>query len=301
MKLEWMHCFVEIAATGSLNKAADNLYLTQPAVSKMMQALEKELGVTLLLRRKTGVSLTEHGELFLRYAKTILHSYEAYLADRALLQNQQADYNGTLELVVSSSLLQIYYKPIKSQLKKAFPRTRIAFVEADVLAAAQLLANAPHRLAIVSFSDEMKATLDSPIIIETIYQSHLVCCVNKDSPLSSTSYPLIESTLDPAVLIQIQFAKSNFGFVIDDICNMRTTNLNMIRTAILSDDNACVLMPQCIIEKLFQADEISQLPIMPQRLIGFGLMYHQEALNKGYFTNAFFKQFKRELKMVLTH
>ncbi len=148
-----------------------------------------------------------------------------------------------------------------------------------------------HRLAIVSFSDEMKATLDSPIIIETIYQSHLVCCVNKDSPLSSTSYPLIESTLDPAVLIQIQFAKSNFGFVIDDICNMRTTNLNMIRTAILSDDNACVLMPQCIIEKLFQADEISQLPIMPQRLIGFGLMYHQEALNKGYFTKAFFKAY----------
>ena len=231
MKLEWMHCFVEIAATGSLNKAADNLYLTQPAVSKMMQALEKELGVTLLLRRKTGVSLTEHGELFLRYAKTILHSYEAYLADRALLQNQQADYNGTLELVVSSSLLQIYYKPIKSQLKKAFPRTRF------------------------------------------------------------TSYPLIESTLDPAVLIQIQFAKSNFGFVIDDICNMRTTNLIMIRTAILSDDNACVLMPQCIIEKLFQADEISQLPSMPQRLIGFGLMDHQEALNKGYFTKAFVKQF----------
>ena len=43
MKLEWMRCFAEIAETGSINKAAENLYLSQPAVTKMMQALEKEL------------------------------------------------------------------------------------------------------------------------------------------------------------------------------------------------------------------------------------------------------------------
>lgn len=62
MKLEWMRCFAEIAETGSINKAAENLYLSQPAVTKMMQALEKELNIVLLERKKTGVELTEQGE-----------------------------------------------------------------------------------------------------------------------------------------------------------------------------------------------------------------------------------------------
>lgn len=52
MKLEWMRCFVEIAEKGSINKAAEELYLSQPAVTKMIQALEKELAVELLWQKK---------------------------------------------------------------------------------------------------------------------------------------------------------------------------------------------------------------------------------------------------------
>lgn len=69
MKLEWIDCFVKIVETGSMNKAAEKLYVSQPAATKMMQVLEKELEAQLLQRKKTGVTLTEQGELFLPYAK----------------------------------------------------------------------------------------------------------------------------------------------------------------------------------------------------------------------------------------
>ncbi|MBQ2994089.1 MAG: LysR family transcriptional regulator, partial [Peptococcaceae bacterium] len=50
MKLEWIRCFYEVAQTGSISKAAQNLFITQPAATKMIHALESELNEVLLHR-----------------------------------------------------------------------------------------------------------------------------------------------------------------------------------------------------------------------------------------------------------
>jgi DNA-binding transcriptional LysR family regulator len=64
--------FVEIARTGNLSLAAKRLFLTQPAVTARVQALERDLGAELFVRTRRGMRLTETGRAFLPYAERAL-------------------------------------------------------------------------------------------------------------------------------------------------------------------------------------------------------------------------------------
>ena len=63
---------VEIAKTGSLNKAAENLYMGQPNLSRAIRELEAGLGITIFERTPRGMVVTPDGEAFLQYAVRIL-------------------------------------------------------------------------------------------------------------------------------------------------------------------------------------------------------------------------------------
>ena len=65
--------FAAVVEYGSFTAAASSLGLTQPAVSQSIAELEKTLGVQLLDRTRGEVRLTEKGELFMGYARQIMH------------------------------------------------------------------------------------------------------------------------------------------------------------------------------------------------------------------------------------
>ena len=79
MTLIQVHYLIVIAETNSLNKAAEQLYVSQPSLTSAIKELEKELGVTLLYRSGRGVTLTNDGVEFLLYAKQLYSQYEAVL------------------------------------------------------------------------------------------------------------------------------------------------------------------------------------------------------------------------------
>ena len=72
MRLEQLYYFMEVAHTHSINIAAENLYMTQPALSRAIKAFEDELGLLLFTRSVEGVSLTEHGAMLYPEIKDIL-------------------------------------------------------------------------------------------------------------------------------------------------------------------------------------------------------------------------------------
>ena len=79
MTLTQLHYLIVIAQTGSLNKAAEQLYVAQPSLTSAVKELEKELGIVLLHRSGRGVTLTNDGAEFLLYAKQIYIQYENVL------------------------------------------------------------------------------------------------------------------------------------------------------------------------------------------------------------------------------
>lgn len=72
LKMEYFYYMVEIAKTGTINRAAENLYISQPYLSLSLKEIESTLGVTLFNRTNKGVSLTEAGEKFLEYSNEII-------------------------------------------------------------------------------------------------------------------------------------------------------------------------------------------------------------------------------------
>ena len=65
-------CFVAVAHTLSFARAAEQLHVTQPAVTHQIKVLEQELGTALFYRSTRSVALTKNGQLFLEDARQIL-------------------------------------------------------------------------------------------------------------------------------------------------------------------------------------------------------------------------------------
>ena len=79
MTLNQLNYIITIAESGSINKAAEQLYLSQPSLTGAVQDLERELGITLFHRSGRGVTLTGDGAEFLLYAKQLYGQYESVL------------------------------------------------------------------------------------------------------------------------------------------------------------------------------------------------------------------------------
>lgn len=71
IKLNQLDILLEVAAQGSIGKAAKALHLTQPAISKTIQEMEAEIGMPILQRSSRGVTLNEYGQVLLRHARDI--------------------------------------------------------------------------------------------------------------------------------------------------------------------------------------------------------------------------------------
>lgn len=77
MNLVHLKYAVEVAETGSINKASEKLYVSQPNLSRAIKELEASLGVTIFDRSAKGMVLTPDGEVFVRYARSILRQVDA--------------------------------------------------------------------------------------------------------------------------------------------------------------------------------------------------------------------------------
>lgn len=64
MELKHMIYFIEIVKTGSMTKASEKLYISQPTISKLLRNLEAELGMELFDRHKRQMVLTDAGKAF---------------------------------------------------------------------------------------------------------------------------------------------------------------------------------------------------------------------------------------------
>ena len=67
---------IVIAEKGSINKAAETLYISQPSLTSAVQELEKSIGIQIFNRSGRGVTLTNDGREFLLYARQVYSQYE---------------------------------------------------------------------------------------------------------------------------------------------------------------------------------------------------------------------------------
>ena len=76
MNLIHLKYVLEIYKTKNFSKAAENLYMGQPNLSRAIKELEQTLGITLFNRTTKGLEVTEEGEEFVQYAKKIIYDVQ---------------------------------------------------------------------------------------------------------------------------------------------------------------------------------------------------------------------------------
>ncbi|MCG0238427.1 MAG: LysR family transcriptional regulator [Firmicutes bacterium] len=120
--LRLLETFCAVVEAGSLNRAAEALHLSQPAVTKQIRALEAELGVTLLVRGRQGVTLTPVGRRIHALARRAVAAAEA--CRRAAREWQEP---GSTGVVVGAGLTLTLFTlpPVIAAFRRQFPGTRV--------------------------------------------------------------------------------------------------------------------------------------------------------------------------------
>ena len=91
MTLQQLRYVIGIAKVGSFNKAAENLFISQPSLTAAIRDLEEEIGIVIFNRTSRGVSLTPDGEEFVAQATQLYHHYETLRGryDKGILQKKK--------------------------------------------------------------------------------------------------------------------------------------------------------------------------------------------------------------------
>ena len=124
--LAQLRSFLAVIDEGSLNRAATRLRMSQPALSRQMQALEAEVGGRLLERSATGVSLTDAGHALAAKTRGLLADYDTALAEaRRLARGQKAE----LRIGYLASAAQSLLNPALATLRRAHPEVKTKLLD----------------------------------------------------------------------------------------------------------------------------------------------------------------------------
>lgn len=123
-----LRTFVSVAKNLSFTKAAQELFLTQPAITKHIQSLEAEYHVRLFERSGNKISLTKAGERLLEKGENILESYRQLEYEMHLFNN---DCNGELRLGASTTISQYVLPSILAEFIKNFPHIHLSLLNGN--------------------------------------------------------------------------------------------------------------------------------------------------------------------------
>lgn len=118
-RLQQLRGFCYAAAAGSISKAAEQLFLSQPSVSMQIQALERELDVNLFERRGPRIKLTPDGELLYEMAMPLLDQLDA-LPDRFMARRGNVD-EGRIDVAAGWSTILYVLPPYIELFRKKHP------------------------------------------------------------------------------------------------------------------------------------------------------------------------------------
>lgn len=132
MELRQLRYFVAIADAGNISRAAKKIFLTQPALSRQIKALEEELGLCLLERQAHSIRLTPAGELLLPEARELLQHAEQVL-DRV----RAAGHGVRLRVGYAPSLAAGMLSATVERFMQSHPGARVELLD---LSTAEMLA-----------------------------------------------------------------------------------------------------------------------------------------------------------------
>lgn len=167
--------FVAVAKYQNFSRAAEDFYLSQPAISHQIKMLERELDTELFVRNTKKVALTESGALFLEDAKAILESVEQAKQKLAAARQQPA----VLRICHLAAATHDFLSGMVNQFHLQYPYVKIRLIRQDAYGISESVARRDADIYFSIMSDLMKYP---SLEIQKIQTDSLCLVTRKDHP-----------------------------------------------------------------------------------------------------------------------
>jgi DNA-binding transcriptional LysR family regulator len=119
------HLLSVLAQEMNMRKAAERLFVSQPALSQRLQNIEKQWGTKLFIRTQKGLTLTPSGEVIIRFANEVLEKEEKV---REELQSLDSKVHGTLKIACASIVGQNWLPQVLKSFVNKYPLAKISLI-----------------------------------------------------------------------------------------------------------------------------------------------------------------------------
>lgn len=259
MDIRSLRYFVEVVQLNGFSRAAERLFVTQPAISRSIQKLEQELGYTLLVRENDGVRLTDEGEILLSHAKQILKQFNSM---NKALKEKEGPLSGILNVGLPPVIASTYFADIIMAFSQRYPQVELKILELGTHKMMEAMLNGEVETAAVMLP------FDNELFDLHVFSSdRLMLLVSEQHPLA------MRNSVKFAELIDEPFIFFSEDFRINELvmsaCGIygkkpviagRSSHLDLV-TAMVRAGVGVTLLPDSMWNKT-RADGLSIIPVI---------------------------------------
>lgn len=260
--------FKKVVEQGSFQKAAEILNLTPSAVSHAIASFEQNLGFSLFIRNKSGVTLTNYGEYLLPYINAVLNSDESL---KQAIDQMNGLQQGVVKIGCFSSICTNWMTELIHDFNVKYPKIKIEVYQGTYTDVSYWLKNGITDIGFLSLS----SAGDLPI--EPLYKDPLLCVVPEAFyKRGSQEYMTIEEMKDQIFVSQMETTDADIAIF------LKENGLNVKSDYHVVDDLSTISMVAggfgiCIMPELVMNDipySVKTYPLYPEayRVIGLSVL-----------------------------
>lgn len=194
MQMNQYYAFIKAIETGSFTKAAEELGYTQSAVSQMIHTLEKDLSATLIIRSRTGITLTPDGVELLPFIRKICNSHRELLERRKEMEGLES---GLIRIGAFSSVSSHWLPRLMKDFKEKHPAVHFELHQGDYTDISNWIKEGS-----VDFGFVNPYGINNLTTIK-LQEDDMLAVLPLDHPLASLDkVPLQQLTNDPFILLK---------------------------------------------------------------------------------------------------
>ena len=197
MDIQNIRAFLMVAETTSFSRAAEKLFITQPAISKRIATLEYSLDCKLFDRLGKKVQLTQAG-------LALLPSYQRVVAEinegKRIISTLRTEVSGHMKFGTSHHIGLHRLPPILRKYTRQYPEVELDIQFMDSEQAASLILKGDIELALITLADN----IEQPLTTIPIWTDSMFCVVAKDHPLAKKRNITVKQLSEHGVLLQSQ-------------------------------------------------------------------------------------------------
>ena len=244
--------FDTVAKRLNFTKAANELNITQPAVTKHIKEIELNLNIKLFERNGTKIKLTKAGEILLKYTEEIFSVYQKMEFEIGQLQEKQ---KGTLRLGASTTIAQYVLPPILAEFRKRFPEIQLSLVIQNSEKIEDLLANQKIDIGLIEAQIKNRTFHYFPFMKDEIVlvsrQNHSISIKNNIKLDDLKNIPLVFREPGSGTLETIDLALKSKNIKLNELnIEIQLGSTESIKSYVLHSDALAFLSIQSILQEL---------------------------------------------------